>query len=58
MVGALMDKTMLTSPQAGKARTTWRVLKAVGVTVGYALLLLAVFVLYNDDSPQFIYVAF
>lgn len=39
-------------------RRWWRALHAVGTVVIYALMLLAVVALWNNDAPQFIYVAF
>ena len=36
----------------------WAVLKGVATVVAYGLMLLAVLALWNNDAPQFIYVAF
>ena len=46
------------TPSRNVWKKTWKVLKAVSIAVGYALMLLAVAALWNDDAPQFIYVAF
>jgi hypothetical protein len=35
-----------------------RVLRIVGMVVAYALMLVAVIALWNNEAPQFIYVAF
>ena len=38
--------------------TAWKTLKAAATVVVYLLMLLAVVALWNNEAPQFIYVAF
>jgi hypothetical protein len=41
-----------------KRSSAFRTLKTIGTVILYTLMLLAVLALWNNDAPQFIYVAF
>jgi hypothetical protein len=51
---------MVTSvpPTETAGRFAWRLLRTTATVVLYGLMLLAVLALWNNNAPQFIYVAF